>query len=760
MLSTLRRVVQEVGAAQDLKAVMTVIVRSVKAAIRADICSIYLYNSTKGHFKLMASEGWDLPTDANTGHIFSYDDGLVGLVGQREEPINIKSSSNLAQLSDGKKVSGIGSYKSFLGVPIIHHRNLLGVLVVQNKASRLFDETEESFLVTMSAQLAGFIAHAEATGLLSVSKETDEHVVWFNGVTAASGVAIGTSVIISTPADFAAITDFQKTLNIEKECKKFQEALQSVRQDVHYLLEKSLEHMKAEEHSLFQAYIRMWDDNALPQEVEKIIREMSLKVESALKQVVFEHIRHFKMMEDPYLRERATDVEDMGRRVLAVLQKSAPTGFDYPDSTIVVGEELTLGMLADIPREKLAGIVSVGGSYTAHVAILARAIGVPAVVGAVDLPYLKLDKRQIIVDGNLGKVYTSPSRKLLNYYTALRREEQTFSKGLAGIQSAPCITPDGHQVSLLANIGLMTDVSRDLENAAEGVGLYRTESLFIAHSCFPGEAEQAAFYRTRLLAFHPRKVTARTLDIGGDKSLSYFPIKEDNPALGWRGIRVTLDHPELFLVQVRAMLKASLGLDNLKIMFPMVSSLEEVDAALCLLNRAFDEVVAEGHSVVFPETGVMIETPAAVYQASEYAKIVDFLSVGSNDLMQYMLAVDRNNPRVSGLCYGLHPAMIRALKSVVLQGHAEKKPVGICGEIAGDPICAVLLMAMGFDSLSMSPINLPKVKWTLRNIKYTQAREILQAVSQSHDCKIISEKIASSLRDIGLGKIVATQAVD
>ena len=274
---------------------------------------------------------------------------------------------------------------------------------------------------------------------------------------------------------------------------------------------------------------------------------------------------------------------------------------------------------------------------------------------------------------------------------------------------------------------------------------------------FPTEEEQRVIYRGHMVAFEPRPVTMRTLDVGGDKSLSYFPIAEENPFLGWRGIRVTLDHPEIFMVQVRAMIKANAGLQGvLRIMLPMISSMGEVEEAVGLVNRAYAEVVEEGFKVMRPLVGVMIEVPAAVYQAREISRKVDFLAVGSNDLTQYMLAVDRNNARVASLYQDVHPAVIHALKLVADGCHAQEKPVGICGELAGTPVGAVLLMAMGYDVLSMNSINLPRIKWVIRNLNLSEAQRMLANVLTMADAEEIEFYMREQLLRAGLGNVVPT----
>jgi phosphotransferase system enzyme I (PtsP) len=464
-------------------------------------------------------------------------------------------------------------------------------------------------------------------------------------------------------------------------------------------------------------------------------------------------------MDDDYLRERASDVRDLGRRLLAYLQHDRKQTMVYPDHTILVSEELTATMLGEVPEGKLAGLVSVLGSGNSHVAILARAMGIPTVMGLVDLPYSKVDGIQMIVDGYHGEVYTNPSELLRKQYADVVEEERQLSQGLDALRELPCITPDGHRMPLWVNTGLLADVARAQQRGAEGVGLYRTEVPFMINQRFPSEKEQLAIYREQLAAFHPQPVTMRSLDIGGDKSLSYFPIKEDNPFLGWRGIRVTLDHPEIFLVQARAMLKASEGLNNLRILLPMISGTHELEEALHLLHRAWGEVRDEGTDVPMPPIGVMIEIPAAVYQTRELARQVDFLSVGSNDLTQYLLAVDRNNPRVADLYDYLHPAVLQALQSVVRDAHAEGKPASICGEMAGDPAAAILLMAMGFDSLSMNATNLPKVKWMLRQVELSRAKELLAEVMTIDNPQVIRSTVQLALKNMGLTRMMNPAAI-
>lgn len=751
MLNTLRKIVQEVNAAKDLKAALTIIVQRVKDAMNSQVCSVYLFDPASSRFVLMATDGLNKRSIGKVS--MAPNEGLVGLVGTREEPLNLEDAASHPRFRYFAE-TGEERYASFLGAPIIHQRRIVGVLVVQQKERRLFDEGEEAFLVTMSAQLSGVIAHAEATGTL---RGLDQHgkgtqETRFVGVPGAPGVAVGTAVVVLPPADLDVVPD--KIIDdIDAELELFGKALDGVRDDMRELSAKLATQLRKEERTLFDVYLMMLDDASLGREVRKIIHAGQW-AQGALRQVVLEHVRRFELMDDPYLRERASDIRDLGRRLLAYLQEERKQALVYPDNTILVSEELSPAMLGEVPVDKLTGLVSVTGSANSHVAIFAKAMGIPTVMGLIDLPYSKLDGIQLIVDGYHGDVFTNPSAVLRAQYSELVEEERQLTQGLDVLRNLPCETLDGVRIPLWVNTGLLADAVRAHERGAEGVGLYRTEVAFMTNERFPSEKEQLAIYREQLQAFHPRPVTMRTLDIGGDKALPYFPIKESNPFLGWRGIRVTLDHPEIFLVQTRAMLKASEGLNNLRIMLPMIANTQELEEAQYLIHRAWSELHDEGIEVPLPPIGIMVEVPAAVYQIRDLAQRADFISVGSNDLTQYLLAVDRNNPRVSDLYDFFHPAVLHALQSVVDGAHAEGKSVSICGEMAGDPSAAVLLLAMGFDSLSMNATNLPKVKWLLRQISHTQARTLLDEVMRIDNAHVIYSILNLTLRKLGLDRVI------
>ena len=756
MLNTLRKIVQDVVQEGDFAVSVKRLAAHIKDALGTEVCSIYLSSSTDAGYLLAATDG--LNTQQVGEVLLARGQGLVGLVGRRAEPLNLESAPSHPNFYFVPEI-GEEPFNAFLGVPILHQGRVLGVLVVQQREPRKFDEAEEAFLVTLSAQLATSVAHAEAVGSSifadsSLSPVEDGH---FKGFAGAPGIGIGTGVVMQPIADLDAVPS-RRAKDTASELAQLDRAVEAVRNDIRGLIDSLQASLPQEELALFDAYLHMLDDGALPGDIREEIHQGEW-AQGALRKVIRQHTRRFEVMDDPYLRERGTDVKDLGVRVLAYMQRIREQRTQYPENTILVGEEITPAMLGAIPAERLGGVVSLRGSGNSHVAILARAMGVPAVMGALDLPAYELEGAEVIVDGHYGDVYTRPSPARLTENRLLLQQEQVFVEELNDLKELPGVTRDGWQVQLWVNIGLSGDITRSLDRGAEGIGLFRTEVPFMSKDRFPTEQEQRTLYREHMEAFEPRPVTMRTLDIGGDKALSYFPIQEENPFLGWRGIRVTLDHPEIFLVQVRAMLKANAGLRGiLRIMLPMISSLTEFRRAKGLIDQAYSEVIEEGVEVKRPEIGVLIEVPAAVYQARLLAKEADFMAVGSNDLTQYLLAVDRNNPRVADLYQEVHPAVISALREVARAAHAEEKPLGICGELAGTPAGAILLMAMGYHVLSMNATHLLRVKWVIRNIKRSDARRMLARVLRMDTAEEVTAFLHKDMVRLGLSKVMPARS--
>ena len=760
MLNSLRAIIQEVHAEGELGRVLDIVVERIHEAMGVDVCSVYLRDDENDRYLLVATHG--LNPECVGKAFLKKGEGLVSYVAGRAETINLKNAKLHPRF---KLIEGSGEeiFPSFLGVPLTSSRRTHGVLVVQGQDERRFNEQEEAFLVTLGAQLAGIIAHADAmSGVPFVLQPSTPQIPMdarFTGVRGAPGIAHARAIVVQAPIQPESVTR-RKVADVEQELARFDRALGQARREIATLAERLEGRIGKDEQAVFDAYQHMLDDNSLPLEICDKIREGNW-AQGALLDVVSEHSRAFANFEDEYLRERAADVRSIGRRLLDGLTEISHEHHDLSDGVIIIGEEITADIVAGFDEKHLKGIVSARGSANSHVAILARALNVPTVVGAVDLPILDLEGQELIVDGHYGRVFANPSKPLIKYFESIIHEEAEFNHELVALKDEPCETRDGLRVRLWVNVGLSSDLTRSLDMGAEGIGLFRTEVPFMTSPTFPTEEEQRIIYREQMEAFEPKPVTIRTLDIGGDKSLNYFPINEDNPFLGWRGIRVTLDHPDIFMAQARAMIAANTGLEcQLRIMLPMITSLLEVKEALELIDRAYSEILEEGIEVKRPQVGVMIEVPAAVYQAREIARIVDFLAVGSNDLTQYMLAVDRNNSRVADLYQELHPAVICALREVALAAHAESKPIGICGEMAGTAPGAILLIAMGYDVLSMNAASIPRIKWVLRQITLMQARRILARVMRMGDAEEINAFMREQILSLGLERMMPRHISD
>ena len=488
MLEVLRRLIQDVNAADSLEDALGLIVAQVRAAMHTDVCTVYLHDKATQKLVFRATEGLNSEKVGQFG--LGFDEGLVGWVATREEPLNLDDASAHPQF---QLVEGLGEepFNAFLGAPIVHQRDLLGVLVVQQGDHRRFSEDEEAFLITVSAQLAGLIAHAELAGVIrqspAVAKDA-EGGARLSGVAACSGIGIGTAAWISPHADLQTVPSREAT-DRRAELKAFREALASVRADIQQVAENLEDELGPEDRALFGVYLSILDDSALGGEVAALIKAGEW-AQGALSQVMLRHIRHFERMEHSYLRERAVDVRDLGTRVLGYLQDADREEAHYPEATVLVAEELTASALGEIPREKLVGIVSMRGSANSHTAILARAMGIPAVVGVEDLPLKQLPDRQLVVDGYNGRVYVNPHPDLLSRFEGLLAEDEALFEELAPLAQQPAATSDGHAIPLWVNTGVAADVQRAREFGAEGVGLYRTEVSFLLRDRFPSEEEQ------------------------------------------------------------------------------------------------------------------------------------------------------------------------------------------------------------------------------------------------------------------------------
>lgn len=748
MLKTLRRIIQEVNNAVDLTAALNIVVQEVCNITHAETCSVFLVDTEKSEYLLAATEGLNQELVAKLR--LKFGEGLVGLTGEREQPINVANSVAHPKYSYYEDANE-EPYHGFLGVPIIHQKELLGVLIAEKKETTIFNVSEESFLLTLVLQLSEIIAKTQTNTITSRSTKAKKGLL-FSGASCVLGVAIGTITVVYPIADLDAIPD-KATDDPKAQIQDFRAALKATQKNINSLSKSLSKQIAEEERVLFDAYAQILASPSLKQDVITEIKAGNW-APGALRRVIKNRVAQFEAMDDDYLRERALDLMDLGRRILSYLQAEEQQHPNYHKKTILIGNEITPANIAEVPKGQLKGIVSTKGSQNSHTAILARALGIPTIMGTDNLPLTQLENKSAIIDGYYGQLYISPSKNIRQEFTVLAEQEKQLNLELTKLANLPAQTTDGHRIDLMINTGLAIDIQDAAQIGSQGIGLYRTEMPFMTRDYFPAEEEQKGIYQNLLETFSPLPVTMRTLDVGGDKALSYLPISEHNPYLGWRGIRLTLDHPELFLIQVRAMLKANLKYNNLQIMLPMITSVMEIEKASLLITQAYNELKEEYPDLTKPKIGAMIEVPSAIYQTQSIARHVDFISVGSNDLTQYLLAVDRNNARVAYLYDSLHPAVLKALQHIVISAHKENIKASICGEMAGDPVAVLLLLAMGFNSLSMNANQLLRVKWVIRQFSFKKANELLTEVMQMDDATEIRYHMEAALEEAGMAGLI------
>jgi phosphotransferase system enzyme I (PtsP) len=747
-LEALTGIVREVDSAPDLDTALRVIVRRCREIMTADVCTVYFTDHTFRRHVFAASDG--LPKELVGNVQTGFGQGLIGRVADSSRPINLAQVPEELEADFLKNLEG-ERYQAFLGVPVTHKRCVQGVLLVRQHAPRRFDDADEAFLTTLAAQLGSAIAYAKASGeMCSVCRSHKDTASQFDGLPGAPGIALGVGAALFS-ADLGTVPD-RKPENPADEEQHFRDAVTAVRSEIAQIAENLSGTLTRVDNALFDAYGLMLDSPEFTTSVSDNIHAGNW-APGALRQTIEMHAQRFEMMDDVYLRERAADIRALGNRVLQRLQGGSAYLEEFPPECVLIGHSISAIEIAMVPAERLRAIISAEGSSLSHSSILARSLGVPAVVGVVDLPLSSLDGQLLVVDGSNGTIYLRPDPRLQETFTSLIETDRLLSESLASLRGLPAQTTDGVDFKLYTNAGLTADLSQATTSDVAGIGLYRSELPFMLYDRFPSEQEQIALYRQVLSAVAPRPVNLRTLDAGGDKPLAYLNIDEPNPALGWRGIRLTLDHPEIFLTQLRAAMRADLGIGNLRLLLPMISDIEDLEQALSLVQRAEQQLVEEGYSINTPQIGLMIEVPSAILQLRQLAAKVDFLSVGTNDLSQYLLATDRNNPKVSRRLDACHPAVLRALQQIVRESRRSGKPVTVCGEMANDPGCALLLLGMGFDGLSMSATSIPQIKWAIRSVTAHRMEALARQALQLDRSELVHRLLDDALSETGLDRL-------
>ena len=750
LMLTLRQLVQEAGVASTSRKRVRGIVVRVKSAMSVGVCSLYLADED-GTLTLAATEGLN---PGSEGRIrLRSGEGLVGKIARTQHPLNVESASQHPHFRYFPE-TGEERFEAFLGAPVVHAGKLVGVLVVEQQARRKFSEEEESFLVTVAAHLGGLSPddfQLEPDGTLPAGDDAAHPMRRFKGVRGAPGIGIGRLHILSEGAGLMNVADSEAD-DIEAELAAFRRAVDAVCEDLaegQRTMARSISHDVAD---VFEVYRMLLQGREISGGVERAIVG-GLSAAASLRTVVSAYVTKFEEMEDPYFRARGEDIRSLGDRVFARLRASHRPDLGTDEKVVLAGTLVSIADIAAYPVEQLAGIVSVDGSTLSHTAVLAKALGLPAVMGIEHLADLPEDEL-VVVDGFQGRVLLSPTHAVRREFERLIDSEQMLLADLGRLKDLRAETPDGVTVNLFANTGLLADITPGLVHGAEGIGLYRSEIPFMVRGSFPSEEEQVEVYRTVLEAYRGMPVYMRTLDVGGDKPLPYYTIHEENPALGWRGVRFTLDNSVVLMTQLRAMLRASRGAGKLHIMFPMVGAVAQVETCLALLDSACEQLGEEGIEVVRPRVGIMVEVPAAISILPFLADRIDFLSVGSNDLSQYLLAVDRNNSRVAHLFDHLHPAVLEAVEETSRRGVGLGLPVSVCGEMAADPCAVVLLLGMGIEALSMAAYSIPRIKWLVRTVTRTAAREQLELAKRSAHPDETRDRLRQFLIGLGLEKLL------
>jgi len=707
----------------------------------AEVCSVYVARAD-GPLELFATEG--LNREAVHLTTMRPGEGLVGLIASTAEPLALSDAHNHPHFSY-KPETGEEIYQSFLGVPVLRGGSTLGVLVVQNRARRSYSEEEIEALQTTAMLLAEMIASGELQGLAGgqTSAVALRKSAAMQGQPIAEGLGLGHAVLHQPRIVVSKIV----ADDVNAELARLETAIEAMRASVDDLIDRSDDGEEGEHRDVLEAFRMIAHDRGWLRRLREAVTG-GLTAEAAVERVQNDARAKLQRQTDPYLRDRLHDLTDIANRLLHQLagQSLVLDPEELPDNAILVARSMSPAALLDYDRSRLRGIVLEEAGAASHIAIVARALGVAAVSDIPNISEIVEHGDALIVDGLTGEVHVLPAPEVEAAYVEKARLRARRQDQYRALRDTPALTLDGVSIGLHMNAGLLIDLPHLEETGARSIGLFRTELQFMLASRFPRLDAQETLYRAVLDAAGDTSVTFRTLDIGGDKRLPYMKTQEEeNPALGWRAVRIGLDKPALLRIQMRAMLRAASG-RKLRLMLPMVSTVEEFRRGRALLEREIAFMTRLGRvAPTSVELGAMLEVPSLLWQLEEIAHVADFLSVGSNDLMQYLYAADRDNKRVSNRFDALSPAFLRALKRVAEVGERGLAPVALCGEIGGRPLEAMTLIALGFRDLSMSATSIGPIKAMILSLPLAPVRADVEALlEQRGDWDSLRE----SLREI------------
>jgi phosphotransferase system enzyme I (PtsP) len=742
LLRRLREISAEPVSAQ---ARLDKIVVQIAANMVAEVCSVYVLRADQ-RLELYATEG--LNREAVHLTTMHAGEGLVGLIAKNAEPLALSEAQDHPAFSY-KPETGEDAYHSFLGVPILRGGATLGVLVVQNRVRRVYSEEEIEALQTTAMLLAELIASGELEAIEDPRDLALYRPASLKGAPIVDGVGLG-RVLLHEPR---VVVKQLVAEDISAELLRLEQGIDAMRASIDELVAHG-DRMGAGEHREVLETVRMVaNDRGWRRRLREAVIS-GLTAEAAVERVQNDARARMQRQTDPYLRDRLHDLDDIANRLLHQLtgQSYVADRDSVPENAIIVARNMGPAALLDYDPRRLRGLVLEEGGAASHVAIVARALGLAAVGLVPGIIDVVETGDPIIVDGSTGEVHVRPPADVQGAYAEKARLRARRQEQYAQLRGVPAITRDGVEITLHMNAGLTIDMPHLAETGAASIGLFRTELQFMLAPRFPRMNEQQGFYQAVLDAAPDRTVTFRTLDIGSDKILPYMAkIDEENPALGWRAIRIGLDRPGLLRMQLRAMLKAGGG-RRLRIMFPMIANVAEYEAARAIALRELDHI--RRHDYTPPaslELGAMVEVPSLLWEIDLIAERADFLSVGSNDLVQYMYAADRDNTRVSKRYDNLSPPVLRALERIAEAGRRAGTPVALCGEMGGRPLEALALIALGYRSLSMSPSAIGPVKSMILGVDLSRARDFLAGILATNDG---APSIRDKLRDFALANAI------
>jgi phosphotransferase system enzyme I (PtsP) len=743
LLRRLREVMAEpVNAQARLDKIVTLIAGNMVA----EVCSFYVMRAD-GVLELFATEG--LKREAVHLTTMRAGEGLVGLIAQQAEPLNVTNAQAHPAFSY-KPETGEEIYQSFLGVPVLRSGVTLGVLVVQNRAHRVYVEEEIEALQTTAMVLAEIIASGELQSLAPPGTAIAvRRPLALGGQALADGVGLG-YVVLHEPR---VVVQNLIADDPAQEMRRLDHAIGELRASIDTMLDRGDLAHGGEHREVLETYRMFAHDRGWLRRLNEAVSS-GLTAEAAVERVQSDNRARMMRQTDPYLRDRLHDLDELANRLLHQLvgRDLVAKSANLPDNAVLVARTMGPAALLDYDRSRLRGLILEEGGPTSHIAIVARALGIPAVGMVENINGLVESGDAVIVDGGAGLVQVRPQPDVEAAYQEKARLRARRQEQYRALRDVKPVTRDGVRVELLLNAGLIFDLPNLEDTGAQGIGLFRTELQFMVAERLPSMAEQIQLYRQVLDAAGDKPVTFRTLDIGGDKVLPYMPkLEEENPALGWRAIRIGLDRPGLLRSQVRSLLKAGAGRD-IKIMFPMVATIDEFERARAIVSR--EHAHLERHHYRTPSSirlGVMVEVPSLLFAIDEIAAAADFLSVGSNDLMQFLFAADRENPQMTDRFDSLNPTFLKALKTVADAGARAGIPVSLCGELGGRPLEAMTLIALGYRELSMSPLSVGPVKAMVVGLDVAGARAHIQSLLERHPAATsLREEIASFARSEGL----------